>query len=169
MTSQRIKGQGHKPLTDQLAKDWQQMFIIHPNAFDALLYKPVENPVSDTPTEEQPLFGQLNDHQEKAEYDEPVPCAYIEVKSDDDSYLVSGDDGVSLGMGESQVFQCRLSELVVPDGSVLEYGEMVGDRIIYRWWYVLKSKQVPYSHIGSAKIYYCVPFGDLESALRGGA
>lgn len=168
----RIKGSGHQPLTAQLQKDWQQMFLVHPNAFDGLLYVPIEDDSILNPDVDTPLFGQLNDHQEREAYADPVPVSIIEVKGDDSYGLVSGEDGTPLGLGESEIFKCRLSSLIVPDGSVVSYKELVGTSALVRWWYVHRSVQVPYSHIDAAKIYSCIPFGDLEleaALIAGGA
>lgn len=166
----RIKGSGHQPLTKQLQKDWQQMFLVHANAFDGLLYVPIENDAELNPDANAPLFGQLNDHQEREAYSDPVPVSLIELKSGDEYGLVSGEDGTPLGLGESELFKCRLSALVVPDGSVLSFKEVVGDDTLTRWWYVHHAIQVPYSHIDAAKVYYCIPFGDIElEAAMGGA
>jgi len=165
----RIKGSGHQPLTAQLNKDWQQMFLVHPNAFDGLLYTPIENDQDLNPDVEAPMFGQLNDHQEREAYADPVPVSIIEVKGTDEFGYVSGEDGESLGIGESELFKCRLSALVVPDGSVVSYQELVGDKAVTRWWYVHRAVQVPNHHIEAAKIYYCIPFGDTElDAMLGG-
>lgn len=166
----RIKGSGHQPLTKQLQKDWQQMFLVHANAFDGLLYVPIESDDAINPDAETPLFGQLNDHQEREAYSDPVPISLIEVKNGDAYGYVSGEDGAALGLGESELFKCRLSALVVPDGSVVAFQEVVGSEVLTRWWYVHHAIQVPYSHIDAAKIYFCIPFGDIElDAVIGGA
>ena len=167
--SKRIKGQGHQLLTAQKQKNWQQMFLIHKEAFDGLLYVPIEDDEALNPDIEKPLFGQLNDHQEREAYADPIPVSIIQAKGDDPHGFVSGEDGEPLGIGESELFKCRLSELVVPDGSVISYKEVVGGRQVVRWWYVHRIVQVAYSHLNTAKMYFCIPFGDLElDALLGG-
>lgn len=164
----RIKGSGHQPLTAQLNKDWQQMFLVHPNAFDGLLYVPIEDDEHLNPDGEKPLFGQLNDHQESEAYADPVPTSIIQVKDGDSFGYVSSENGEPLGLGESEMFKCRLSALIVPDGSVVSYSEVVGSKELVRWWYVHHAIQVPNHHIDAAKIYTCIPFGDNElNALLG--
>lgn len=160
--TQRIKGQGHQPLTKHLEANWQKMFLVHKDAFDGVIYKPIEESEQEEQSLSKPLFGQLNDHQEKEEYSDPEPIQIIEVKNDDASQFVSDEDGESLGFGESGVFKCRLSDPNVPNGSVISYKEVVGDSEVVRWWYVQLSKQVPYRHVTSAKIHVCIPFGDVE-------
>lgn len=167
----KVKGSGHQPLTAQLQKDWLQMFLVHPNAFGGLLFKPVENSQDFNPDEEQILFGNLNDHQESEAYSDPEPISIIEVKAGDSFGYVSGEDGDPLGMGESESFKCRISELVVPDGSVVHYQESVGDEVVSRWWYVHSAAQVKNQNLSAGKIYTCIPFGgeELNFILEGEA
>lgn len=160
--TQRIKGQGHQPLTQHLERNWQKMFAVHKDAFDGVIYKPVDEEEQADTGAEAPLFGQLNDHQDKEVYADPEPVSIIEVKSDNANQYVSDETGDSLGFGESGIFKCRLSDANVPNGSVISYREIVGDTEVVRWWYVQMSEQVPYRHVTSAKIHYCIPFGDLE-------
>ncbi|MCG7545446.1 MULTISPECIES: hypothetical protein [Pseudoalteromonas] len=157
----RIKGSGHQPLTEQLKKDWAALFLVHPMAFDGLLYLPVDDTEALNPEGEQPTFGMIDDHTKAEAYQSPVPVSLIEVPNDD-PMLLTGHDGDSLGMGENELFKCRLSAGTVPDGSVIEYPEIVGDKQISRWWYVHRSTPAPYKHIDAVRIYWCVPFGDLE-------
>lgn len=160
----RIKGAGHQPLTEQIAKDWRASFLVNPQAFDGVIIIPKEDPTAE-PMGEQASFGVLNDHQEVHEYELPEPVSIIEVKGEDSDWLTSGDTGESLGMGESEVFRCRLSPAFVPDGAVITYEEIVGDNQVTRWWYVHSSIQSGYGHFTQARIYYCVPFNDPETVL----
>lgn len=165
--SERIKGQGHQLLTAQKQKDWQQMFLLHKSAFDGLLYLPIEDDAELNPDIEQPLFGQLNDHQDREAYSDAEPVSIIEVKGEDAYGLVASDTGESLGFGEGELFKCRLSALHVPDGSAISYKESVGSRVVIRTWYVHRSIQVAYAHLDEAKIYFCIPFDidELEKLL----
>lgn len=167
----KVKGSGHQPLTKQLKKDWLKMFEIHPRAFGGLLFKPIDNSQDTLPESEVLLFGQLNDHQENEAYADPVQVSIIEVKEGDAFGYVSGEDGEPLGMGESELFMCRISDLVVPDGSVLLYQEAIGDELATRWWYVHSAKQVKNQHLDVGKIYKCIPFGgeELNFILEGEA
>lgn len=163
----KIKGAGHQPLTKQIAKDWRAMFKLHPQAFQGIICTTVEKSEQNNEDVEVPLFGQLNDHQDAIEFNDPELVSIIQVKNGDLTNYVSDDDGLSLGMGESETFKCRLSTEVVPVGSAIVYDETVGDRIIRRWWTVLSVSDVAYAHFSAAKLYICVPMDNPEIVFKG--
>ena len=157
----RIKGAGHQPLTAQLKADWELMFTIHPLAFEGLAFMPEaqeQAPVNDI---EMPTFGLVDEQKQGVDYNKaPIPISIIE-SNDGDAFDFVADDGESLGFGEAEIFRCRLS-VHLPEGAALMYPEQIGDKQVYRWWYVQSASTGPYKHFQEAMIYTCIPFGGFE-------
>jgi hypothetical protein len=147
--AKRRKGIVQAKLAAQRALTAKAILKAHPRAFDGLLYLPGE-PAPPVPDAEQPLFGQLNDHDQPGQtlrYQDPLPVDILDVPGD---------------VNERNDFSCLLS-VTANVGAVIEYDEVTdtSNKTVRKYWYVLELNTLT---DGQLK-YTCIPFGDVENQL----
>ena len=162
-TPRRLKNAGHSGFNELVRQDWVKTIKLHPERFDALLYKPVELTQSEEAEDGQEvaLFGDMNDHQENIQYLDPINAICIEAPNDDPFNLAMWDGDDSLGEGESGILLLRTDIHDIPQGSVFEFEEELSEGGARRcWWYVHRSQATGTSTVGA--MHVCIPCRDME-------
>lgn len=160
----RVKGESFSPFAARARSDYQKVIINHPDAFDAILFRPVTHNVVDDVINKIE-FGDLNSKIDDIRYQDPIEVVCVEStnSSSDEYFIPNFDTDDSMGFGESQILLLRISEFSVPQGSVVCFLVALADGGTQRQnWYVHRSNAIGVPAIGF--LHSCIPFGDLESS-----
>lgn len=158
----RARNSGHKPLNDQIRKDWMKYVAAAPDSFDAILILP-EKGDQEEEEDDGALFGRVDRHQQVITYNSVELVRALVAPIDDPAFVGMWDEGESLGMGESGVLSLLLSCSIASVGSILEWEEELGSGELRRvWWYVHSTQVVGSAAVGA--VHVCIPCGDLEQA-----
>lgn len=166
MTKQpRKRFQGHEVFNAFVRKDWITSIVIDPDAFDALLYMPIET----QPTQAQAGHYQnetaddIDTTQETLSYADPMPVVVVDCPDETTEFRTMDNADGALGESEFPLV-LRVAYENIPTGAVLEWMEETkdGDRRV--WWYVHSS--MAYATNGAGILTVCIPcrnFNDSTS------
>lgn len=157
----RARNSGHKPLNDQIRRDWVKYVTAAPDSFDAILILPEKGEQEEE--DDGALFGRVDRHQQVITYNTVELVRALVAPLDDPAFIGMWDGGESIGMGESGILNLLLSYGVAPVGSILEWEEELASGALRRvWWYVHSTQVVGSAAVGA--LHVCIPCGDLEQA-----
>lgn len=144
-----------------VTEDWRNMILLHPDNFDAVLYRPVEKSKTTKVNANNALFGSFDDVAAEYEYQDPVIIKAVESTSQDDEFLSNWTATENIGYGASQSMILRLSVGEIANGSAIEFLTQSSDgKPIIQSWYIHHSVPVGKPQIGS--LHYAIPCGDVE-------
>lgn len=157
----RARNSGHKPLNDQIRRDWVKYVTAAPDSFDAILILPERGEREEE--DDGALFGRVDRHQQVITYNTVELVRVLVAPLDDPAYIGMWDGGESIGMGESGILNLLISYGVAPVGSILEWEEELASGDLRRvWWYIHSTQVVGTAAVGA--VHVCIPCGDLEQA-----
>jgi len=170
MTELRVRNESHKDFNAQTRLDWLESINMHPDRFDAYLYRNTEEldqsqsaglEESTGTGYEEVLFTNLDTDRQANIYQEPVIVSVVDTIDDSESFLMNWD-GETQSSNTEDALCLRVGSHEVPKGSILEWKEATatGSRSVY--WYVLRSAGYGTSNVGA--LHFCIPCRDLEVA-----
>lgn len=167
-TSLKPRFKGHSPLNNMVRQDWIKLIQIHPDNFDALLFRPDPLDVGDVDDDtgiEGPSFTELNNNQRDLSYSEPEAVKVLDCPDERESFEAVDADGEQDGLSD-EIQVLRIAAQGVSVGSILTWNEeMASGALAQRWWYVHRIFSLGTQHVGS--LYYCIPARNLDSTAGG--
>lgn len=167
-TSLKPRFKGHSPLNTMVRKDWMKLIDLHPDNFDALLFRPDPEDVGEVDEEsgiESPSYTELNNNQRDLRYLDPVLVKVLDCPDERDSFQAVDSDGEQDGLGD-ELQLLRIAAENVSIGSILTWNEeMASGKLAQRWWYVHRIFSLGTQHVGS--LYYCIPARNIDSTEGG--
>jgi hypothetical protein len=159
---------GHSPLNSMVRLDWMKLIELHPDNFDALLFRPDPEDVGEVDEEsgiEGPSYTELNNNQRDLRYLDPVPVKVLDCPDERDSFQVVDSDGEQDGLSD-ELQLLRIAAENVSIGSILTWNEeMASGKLAQRWWYVHRIYSFGTQHVGS--LYYCIPARNMDTTEGG--
>lgn len=159
----RPRFKGHSVFNASVKADWMKAIERDPDAFDALLYIPVEQAETDEGNSnyEADIFDEIDANQDVLSYADPVPVAVLDCPDETEAFWVMDNGAENAGEGESPLV-LRIAADNVPIGSVLEWQEEVSasGKLKRVWWYVHRAQGVGSANVGV--LYICIPCRDFE-------
>jgi hypothetical protein len=158
---------GHSPLNDLVRKDWVQMIEQDPDSFNALLYRPVDDVLTNVGEDglETPLFTELNNNQKELTYSDPEVVTVLDCPDERESFVAVDSDGDQDGSTDDFLV-IRAATTGVAIGSTFEWNEELLDgRLARRFWYVLRIYTYGTASVGS--LYYCIPAKNFTQSALG--
>lgn len=167
-TTLKPRFKGHSPLNAMVRKDWMKLIDLHPDNFDALLFRPDPEDVGEVDEEsgiEAPSYTELNNNQRDLRYLDPVLVKVLDCPDERDSFQAVDSDGEQDGLSD-ELQLLRIAAEGVSIGSILTWNEeMASGALAQRWWYVHRIYSLGTQHVGS--IYYCIPARNMDTTEGG--
>lgn len=141
-------------LNAQVKKDWIKVIMRHPDSFDAILYRATE--AEPVPGEDGKEFSEINNHQKKLTYQDPVLVKALDSPNMDQEHFTAMDQGGGSDTLDGGILLLRVSADLIPHGSVFQFYEETGineQRLVS--WYVLDI--YIYGTQAAGYLYVCVP------------